>query len=217
MNKFLLEFFPIILFFVVYKVMGLYMAIYAMIGATFLQMMIVRYQMGRFENTHLITFGLLGLLGGVTLVLRDPAFLMWKVSVLYVVFAFMLVLSMWIGKKTLLQRMLGKELDLPTNVWCQLSWLWGFGFMGIAIVNAYYVNIALSAREALFTATELDPKIELTMLNCTNIAMSKLCIIAQEAEESWVNFKLFGTMGLTVILIIIMIIFIKKYIKEDKK
>lgn len=197
--------------------MGLYMAIYAMIGATFLQMMIVRYQMGRFENTHLITFGLLGLLGGVTLVLRDPAFLMWKVSVLYVVFAFMLVLSMWIGKKTLLQRMLGKELDLPTNVWCQLSWLWGFGFMGIAIVNAYYVNIALSAREALFTATELDPKIELTMLNCTNIAMSKLCIIAQEAEESWVNFKLFGTMGLTVILIIIMIIFIKKYIKEDKK
>ncbi len=217
MNKFLLEFFPIILFFVVYKVMGLYMAIYAMIGATFLQMIIVRFQIGRFENTHLITFSLLGILGGVTLVLRDPAFLMWKVSVLYVVFAFMLVLSMWIGKKTLLQRMLGKELDLPINVWCQLSWLWGFGFMGIAIVNAYYVNIALSAREALFSSTELDPKIELTMLDCTNIAMSKLCIIAQEAEESWVNFKLFGTMGLTLILIIIMIIFIKKYIKEDKK
>ncbi|WP_190600287.1 septation protein IspZ [Candidatus Vesicomyidisocius sp. SY067_SCS001] len=217
MNKFLLEFFPIVLFFVVYKFMGLYMAIYAMIGATFLHMMIVRYQIGRFENTNLITFGLLGILGGVTLVLRDPAFLMWKVSVLYVVFAFMLVLSMWIGKKTLLQRMLGKELDLPINVWCQLSWLWGFGFMGIAIVNAYYVNIALSAREALFTATELDPKIELTMLNCTNIAMSKLCITAQEAEESWVNFKLFGTIGLTLILIIIMIIFIKKYIKEDKK
>ncbi|BAF61937.1 inner membrane-spanning protein YciB [Candidatus Vesicomyidisocius calyptogenae] len=217
MNKFLLEFFPIILFFVVYKVMGLYMAIYAMISATFLQMIIVRFQIGRFENTHLITFGLLGVLGGVTLVLRDPAFLMWKVSVLYVVFAFMLVLSMWIGKKTLLQRMLGKELDLPINVWCQLSWLWGFGFIGIAIVNAYYVNIALSAREALFTSTELDPKIELTMLDCTNIAMSNLCIIAQEAEESWVNFKLFGTMGLTLILIIIMIIFIKKYIKEDKK
>ncbi|BBB23049.1 intracellular septation protein [Abyssogena phaseoliformis symbiont OG214] len=215
--KFLLDFFPIALFFVVYKTMGLYMAIYAMIGATFLQMMIARYRTGKFENIHLVTFGLLVILGGVTLTLRDPVFLMWKVSVLYVVFAFSLVLSMWIGKKTLLQRMLGKELELPENVWHQLSWLWGLGFTGIAVVNAYYVNLALNAREALFTATELDSKIELTELDCVNTTMEQLCIIAQQTEESWVNFKLFGTMGLTFILIVVMIIFIKKYIKEDKK
>ncbi len=215
--KFLLDFFPIALFFVIYKTMGLYMAIYAMIGATFLQMMIARYRTGKFENIHLITFGLLVVLGGVTLVLRDPEFLMWKVSVLYVIFAFALVLSMWIGKKTLLQSMLGKELELPANVWHQLSWLWGLGFTGIAIVNVYYVNLALGAREALFTATELDSKIELTGLDCVNTTMEQLCIVAQQTEESWVNFKLFGTMGLTFILIIITIVFIKKYIKEDKK
>jgi intracellular septation protein len=215
--KFLLDFFPIVLFFVVYKTMGLYMAIYAMIGATFLQMMVARYRTGKFENAHLVTFGLLVVLGGVTLALRDPAFLMWKVSVLYVVFAFALVLSMWIGKKTLLQRMLGKELELPVNMWRQLSWLWGLGFTGIAIVNAYYVNLALGAREALFTATELDSKIELTALDCASTAMEQLCIVAQQSEESWVNFKLFGTMGLTFLLIIITIIFIKNYIKEDEK
>ncbi len=215
--KFLLDFFPIVLFFVVYKTMGLYMAIYAMIGATFLQMMIARHRTGKFENIHLITFGLLVVLGGVTLALRDPAFLMWKVSVLYMVFAFVLGLSMWIGKKTLLQRMLGKELELPENVWHQLSWLWGLGFAGIAIVNAYYVNLALGARETLFSTTELDSKIELTELDCANTTMEQLCIVAQQTEESWVNFKLFGTMGLTFILIIVTIIFIKKYIKEDEK
>ncbi|ABL02638.1 Intracellular septation protein A [Candidatus Ruthia magnifica str. Cm (Calyptogena magnifica)] len=215
--KFLLDFFPIVLFFVIYRTMGLYMAIYAMIGATFLQIMITRYRMGKFENIHLITFGLLVFLGGITLALRDPAFLMWKVSVLYVVFAFVLVLSMWIGKKTLLQRMLGKELELPKNMWHQLSWLWGFGFTSIAIFNAHYVNLALGAREALFTATKLDSKIELTELDCVNTTMEQLCIVAQHTEESWVDFKLFGTMGLTFTLIIITIIFIKKYIKEDKK
>ncbi|VVM19561.1 Intracellular septation protein IspA [uncultured Gammaproteobacteria bacterium] len=40
--KFLLDFFPIALFFVVYKTMGLYSAIYAMIGATMLQMLVAR-------------------------------------------------------------------------------------------------------------------------------------------------------------------------------
>ena len=214
--KFLLDFFPIVLFFIVYKTMGLYAAIYAMIGATALQMLVTRFQTGKFEKTHLITFGLLVVFGGITLAIKDPAFIMWKVSVLYVVFALALILSMWIGEKTLLQRMLGKEMELPSKVWHQLTWLWGAGFSGIALVNAYYVDIALSTRSALFSASTLDPKVELTELECASTMVEQLCLAAQQSEESWVNFKLGGTMGLTAILIIITVIFISKYIKEDK-
>lgn len=195
--------------------MGLYAAIYAMIGATAVQMLIARYQTGKFENTHLITFGLLVVLGGVTLALRDPAFLMWKVSVLYVVFAAVLIVSIWVGKKPLLERMLGKELELPAAVWRQMSWIWGLGFIGIAIVNGYYVKLALSARELLFSSTDLDPKIELTELDCATTTMQELCLVAQHTEESWVNFKLFGTMGLTFILIIITVVMISKYTKQE--
>lgn len=214
--KFLLDFFPIVLFFIVYKTMGLYAAIYAMIAATAVQMLVSRYQTGKFENTHLVTFGLLVVLGGVTLALRDPAFLMWKVSVLYVVFAAVLIISIWVGKKPLLERMLGKELDLPKIVWRQMSWIWGLGFVGIALVNAYYVQLALSARDALFGSTDLDPKIELTELDCVATTMPDLCNIAQQTEESWVNFKLFGTMGLTFILIIVTVIMISKYTKQEQ-
>jgi len=214
--KLLLDFFPIVLFFIVYKTMGLYAAIYAMIAAIAVQMLVARYQTGKFENTHLVTFGLLVVLGGVTLALRDPAFLMWKVSVLYVVFAAVLIISIWVGKKPLLERMLGKELDLPKIVWKQMSWIWGLGFVGIALVNAYYVQLALSARDALFSATDLDPKIELTELDCVTTTMPDLCNIAQHTEESWVNFKLFGTMGLTFILIIVTVIMISKYTKQEQ-
>ncbi len=194
--------------------MGLYAAIYAMIAATAVQMLVSRYQTGKFENTHLVTFGLLVVLGGVTLALRDPAFLMWKVSALYVVFAAVLIISIWVGKKPLLERMLGKELDLPKIVWRQMSWIWGLGFVGIALVNAYYVQLALSARDALFGSTDLDPKIELTELDCVATTMPDLCNIAQQTEESWVNFKLFGTMGLTFILIVVTVIMISKYTKQ---
>ena len=66
----------------------------------------------------------------------------------------------------------------------------------------------------LFGSTDLDHKIELTELDCTTTTMQDLCMVAQQTEESWVNFKLFGTMGLTFILIIITVAFISRYIKE---
>ena len=179
-------------------------------------MLITRLQTGKFEKTHIITFGLLVVFGGITLAIKDPAFIMWKVSVLYVVFALALILSMWIGEKTLLQRMLGKEMTLPAKVWHQLTWFWGIGFSGIALVNAYYVDIALSTRSILFSTSTLDPKVELTELDCTSTAVEQLCLAAQQSEEAWVNFKLFGTMGLTFVLIIITVIFISRYIKEEK-
>ena len=214
--KLLFDFFPIVLFFVVYKTMGLYAAIYAMIGATFVQMMVGRYHKGKFENTHLITFSLLIVLGGVTLALRDPAFVMWKVSVLYVVFAVALIASIYIGKKTILQRMMGKELKLPDQVWVRITWLWGLGFIGISIVNAYFVKLALAARQMLFDNTSIDPKIELTSIDCKTTAIESLCNEALTTEENWVNFKLFGTMALTILLIVITVIFISKHIKNKE-
>ena len=212
--KFLLDFFPIALFFIVYKTMGLYAAIYAMIGATALQMLITRFQTGKFEKTHLITFGLLVVFGGITLAIKDPAFIMWKVSALYVVFALTLILSIWIGEKTLLQRMLGKEMQLPKKVWNQLTWLWGVGFSGIAFVNAYYYVIpSITANDNFFGNEE---RFGLSGFDCLTSANQQTCITAQQAEASWVYFKMFGTMGLTFALIIITVIFISKYIKEEK-
>jgi intracellular septation protein A len=31
-----------------------------------------------------------------------------------------------------MQRMVGKELDLPQEVWKRLTWFWGLGFVAIA-------------------------------------------------------------------------------------
>jgi intracellular septation protein len=185
-----------------------------MIAGTFAQLIYTRWSTGKFENSHMITFGLLVVFGGVTLVLRDPAFVMWKVSVLYVAFALALIGSMWIGKKTLIERMLGKELQLPRFTWEKLTSLWGAGFIGIAIVNAYFVRTALSARDVLFDHSSIDPKSELSNLDCASSTVEMLCLAAQQSEETWVNFKLFGTLGLTFGLIIVTVITLSSHIKE---
>lgn len=214
--KFLFDFGPIILFFVFYKTYGLYVAIYAMIAGTIAQLIYTRLTTGKFENSHLITFALLVVFGGVTLVLRDPAFIMWKVSVLYVAFALALIGSMWIGKKTLIERMLGKELELPRNTWDMLTWFWGFGFIGIAIINAYFVKAALGAREAFFDHYTMDTKAEIGELDCASTAVEMLCVTAQQSEATWVDFKLFGTLGLTFALIILTVIILSKHLKQKE-
>lgn len=215
--KFLLDFGPIVLFFIVYKYYGLYAAIYAMIASTFVQIMYSRVTTGKFVTSQVLTFALLVVFGGISIVLRDPAFVMWKVSVLYVIFAAVLIGSNYIGSKTLLERMMGKELQLPRNTWVNLTWFWSIGFIIISIINAYFVNTALSARNLFLNSGSIvDPKIDLKNFDCSQSPLESLCLIAQSSEESWVNFKLFGTLGLTLVLIIITVLMLSKHIKEKQ-
>ena len=71
--KFLLDFGPIILFFIVYKYYGLYAAIYAMIASTFVQIMYSRFSTGKFVTSQVLTFALLVVFGdgSVSLKLED--------------------------------------------------------------------------------------------------------------------------------------------------
>ncbi len=215
--KFLLDFGPIVLFFIVYKFYGLYAAIYAMIASTFVQIMYSRATTGKFVTSQVLTFALLVVFGGISIILRDPAFVMWKVSVLYVIFAAVLIGSNYVGSKTLLERMMGKELQLPRNTWVNLTWFWSFGFILIAIINAFFVNTALSARNQFLNGGVLvDPKIDLKNFDCSQSPLENLCLVAQSSEESWVNFKLFGTLGLTLVLIMITVLMLSKHIKEKQ-
>ncbi|SMN00188.1 Intracellular septation protein IspA [uncultured Candidatus Thioglobus sp.] len=220
--KLLLDFFPIALFFIVYKTKdlhfyqneGVHSAIIAMTLAVIVQIVITYIQHKKFEKAQVIGLILLTVFGGATIYIDNPAFIMWKVSVLYVVFASVLVMSLWIGEKTLMQRMLGKELKLPVPVWRQLTWFWGLGFIGIAIINAYYYVIpSIQANDAFFGDGE---RFGLSGFDCASSVNEAMCLLAQGAEESWVNFKLFGTMGLTLILLVLTVVLISKHLKEQK-
>ena len=215
--KFLLDFGPIVIFFIAYKAYDLNVAIIAMIASTLAQIMYTRLSTGKFVTSQVLTFVLLIVFGGISLFTGDVKYLMWKVSVTYVIFAIVMIGSNWIGSKTLLERMMGKELELPRAVWTRLTWFWGFGFVGIAIVNGYFVNTALTARQNFLDSGILvDPKIDLSNFDCSQTPLENLCLSAQQTEEAWVNFKLFGTLGLTLILIVITVLSISKHIKEKQ-
>lgn len=62
--------------------------------------------------------------GGLTIFFHNDEFIKWKVTVIYGLFAGALLVSQWVMKKPLIQRMLGKELTLPQPVWSKLNLAW---------------------------------------------------------------------------------------------
>jgi intracellular septation protein len=175
--KLLVDFFPIVLFFVGYKLGDIYIATLAAIAGAVIQVAFTWIRTRRFETMHLISLVLIVVFGGATWFLRDPTFIKWKPTVLNWLFAVVFLGSQWIGKAPIIQRMMGAQLFLPDFVWRRLNLAWTFYFIVIGGVNLY---------------------------------------VAFNFEESvWVNFKLFGMLGLTFAFVLLQSFFLAKHMPAD--
>lgn len=177
--KFLFDFFPILLFFVAYKAYDIYVATAVAIIASFIQVGWFWLQHRRVEKMHVITLLMITVLGGATLLLQDPTFIMWKPTIVNWAFGLVFIGSQFIGKKTIIQRMMESTVEMPQPVWTKLNLAWAAFFVFLGFLN-------------LYVAYNFD-------------------------EETWVNFKLFGMIGLTFVFIIAQAFFIGRYIKAPEE
>ncbi|HED3083463.1 TPA: septation protein A [Citrobacter freundii] len=132
-----LDFLPLVVFFAFYKLYDIYAATSALIVATAVVLIYswVRYR--KVEKMALITFVLVAVFGGLTIFFHNDEFIKWKVTVIYGLFAGALLVSQWLMKKPLIQRMLGKELTLPQPVWSKLNLAWAVFFILCGLANIY--------------------------------------------------------------------------------
>ena len=136
--KFLFDFFPVLIFFAVYKITdNIYHATAVLIGATILQVAYVWLKERRVERAHLITLIFVVALGGLTLIFHDDTFIKWKPTVVNWIFAVVLLGSAFIGQKNLLQRMLESNMVLPPRVWQNLNYACVLFFFLSGILNLY--------------------------------------------------------------------------------
>lgn len=132
-----LDFLPLIVFFVVYKLYDIYVASGALIAATALALVFTWFKYRKIEKMTLITFVMVAVFGTLTLVFHNDLFIKWKVTVIYTLFALALLVSQVVLKKPLIQRMLGKELTLPDKVWSNLNLAWAVFFLACGLANIY--------------------------------------------------------------------------------
>ena len=135
--KFLFDLFPVILFFVAFKFLGIYTATAVAIAATFAQIGWLLLRGRRIDAMLWVSLAIIVVFGGATLLLHDETFIKWKPTVLYWLFAATFLVAEFGFGKNLMKAVLGKELVLPEPVWRKLllSWIGFFSTMGV--VNLY--------------------------------------------------------------------------------
>ncbi|MGR5295849.1 septation protein A [Vibrio mediterranei] len=134
--KQLLDFIPLIIFFVLYKMQDIYVATGALIVATAVQIVVTYFLYKKVEKMQVITFLMVAVFGGMTIFLHDDNFIKWKVTIVYVIFAIGLAVSHAMGRSAI-KGMLGKEITLPEAVWAKVNYAWVGFFSFCAGLNIY--------------------------------------------------------------------------------
>jgi len=135
--KLLFDLFPVILFFIAYKLVDIYAATVAAIIATLIQVGWSWFRHRKVDNLLWVSLVLITIFGGATLFLQDEAFIKWKPTVLYWLFACVLLISQVLFKKNLIRSMLSNQLKLPAAIWSRLNTSWSLFFATMGAVNLY--------------------------------------------------------------------------------
>jgi intracellular septation protein len=182
LGKMLLDFLPVVLFFVVYKFYdnpteGIVAATGAAIVASIIQVTYTRIRYGKVENMHLVTLVLIVVLGGLTIAFKDETFIKWKPSIVNWAFALAFIGAPLFTGKNLVQRMMEGAVTLPPKIWRGLNLAWIIFFIAIGLLNIY-------------VAYNYD-------------------------TDTWVNFKLFGMLGITVVFVIGQSLILTRFMENE--
>src|SRR6476469_2358450 len=135
--QFLVDYFPLILFFVAFKLQGIFVATGVAIAASVAQIAYVRWRHGKVATVHWLSFAIIATFGGATLLLHDETFIKWKPTVLYCLFALVLAVGRVVFHKNLLAALLGKQMVLPESVWRKMLIAWAGFFAMMGVLNLY--------------------------------------------------------------------------------
>ena len=135
--KLLFDLFPIILFFAAFKFFGIFAATATAMAATVAQVAWTKWRHGKVDTMLWVSFGIILVFGGATLLLHDETFIKWKPTILYWVFATALLGSNLLFKKNLMRTLMHEKLTLPVKIWNRVNLSWGLFFAVLGVVNLY--------------------------------------------------------------------------------
>lgn len=176
--KFLFDVFPVVLFFVAFKLYDIYVATAVAIVASFLQIGWLWLRGRKIENMLWVSVGVIVVFGGATLLLQNETFIKWKPTVLYWLFGTALTVAALAFKKNLIRSMMEAQVTLPDPVWGRLLASWIAFFVAMGAIN-------------LFVAYNFS-------------------------TDAWVNFKLFGGIGLMLVFVVLQALMLSRHIEEKK-
>ena len=173
----LADYFPLLLFFVAFKLADIYVATAVAIAASVAQIAYFRWRRGRIEVVHWLSLVIIATFGSATLLLHDDIFIKWKPTVLYWLFGSILAVGRLAFGKHLIASLL-KDLTLPDAVWARITWSWVAFFAVMGAANLY--------------------------------------IAFHFSTDTWVNFKVWGGIGLVLLFALGQAFALARYLPERR-
>jgi intracellular septation protein len=153
------------------------LATVVVIVATLAQVAWLKFRKQKVESMLWVSLVLVTLLGGATIWFHNENFIKWKPTGLYWAMALAFLLSPLFTGKHLLKVLLGEQLALPERIWRQLGWAWAAFFTLMGVLN-------------LWVAFSFE-------------------------TSTWVSFKLFGSMGLMLVFTISQGLYLQKHLLPE--
>ena len=137
MVKFIAEFGPILIFFIIYlsNDNNLKLAITPFIIATFVALAVIYFLEKKIAMVPLTSGILIGLFGGLTLYFDNKMFFYMKPTIINLLFAGVLFFGQYVTKKNLLKMFFQNKLDLKNEGWKKLNYYWIYFFLSLALLN----------------------------------------------------------------------------------
>jgi len=163
--KHAVEYGPIVLFFISYKIWGLMPATAVLIAASVAAVIVGFIRARRLPWAPIITTAIVVVFGGLTLIFHNDTFIKMKPTVVYTLFA----VTLWCGllfKKPLMERLMGAGIKMDHFGWRKLEARFALFCAGMAILNEivwrtqtedFWVNFKFGSifLTFLFMATQL--------------------------------------------------------------
>ncbi|MNO53425.1 putative intracellular septation protein A [compost metagenome] len=185
-----IDFIPLLLFFIVYKLDprpmevaghsfefgGIYSATAMLIISSLVVYGALFLRQRKLEKGQWLTLVACLVFGGLTLTFHSETFLKWKAPVVNWLFALAFAGSHFIGDRVLIKRIMGHALSLPDAIWTRLNLAWIGFFLFCGAANLF---------------------------------------VAFTFQDFWVDFKVFGSLGMTVIFLVAQGVYLSRHLHDD--
>jgi len=207
--KILFDLFPLILFFISYKIAGghqdaisailnEYLGKYVSGGAipasqapliaatiigiiaTAAQVLYLLARRKKVDGALWVSLVVFIIFGSMTVYFHDGDFIKWKPTVIYWALATAMLVAYRFFDKNMIRLAMEQQVQLPEHVWVRLHFMWVTFWLVLGFVN-------------LFVAF----------------------VLFKSQDEAWVNFKLFGVTGLMLVFFIAQAFYLSKHIKDE--
>jgi intracellular septation protein len=134
LTKLLLDLGPLVLFFAMNALYGIFAATGIFMVTVVAALIASWFLYGKIETMPVVTAAFVMIFGGLTIYLQDETFIKMKPTVVYLLFAGILLAGLPL-KRVFLKMLMGEAFSLTDEGWLQLTYRWAGFFVVMALLN----------------------------------------------------------------------------------